>query len=78
MQVEYEFEYYKLEMPADVKILVLSEGKSNILPADLVLPLCPNSIASVNATLEELEAWRWYLATARSFPHSSEPEINQV
>ncbi|RWV81711.1 hypothetical protein GW17_00056849 [Ensete ventricosum] len=46
MQVEYDFEYYKLEMAADVQLLIISEGKSNILPADLVLPFCPKSVAS--------------------------------
>ncbi|RRT83780.1 hypothetical protein B296_00005938 [Ensete ventricosum] len=75
--VEYDFEYYKLEMAADVQLLIISEGKSNILPADLVLPFCPKSVASVNATGEELQAWRWYLATMRSLQHSSEPETSQ-
>ncbi|XP_072984466.1 mini-chromosome maintenance complex-binding protein [Typha latifolia] len=77
-KVEYDFEYYKLEMAADVQLLVLSEGKSNILPADLVLPFCPSVIVpAVNATAEDMQAWRWYLATAQSLPNSTEPDIYQ-
>lgn len=77
--VEYGFEYYKLEMPADVPILILSEGKSDILPADLVLPFHPTSISSdVNASIEGLQAWRWYLATFPSLPHSSPSEMQQI
>lgn len=45
-QVEYDFKYYKMEMTTDVQLLVLSEGKSNILPADLVLPFRPISVGS--------------------------------
>ncbi|KAI7991290.1 Mini-chromosome maintenance complex-binding protein [Camellia lanceoleosa] len=43
-KVEYDFKYYKMEMEADVQLLILSEGKSNILPADLVLPFRPLSV----------------------------------
>ncbi|KAM1595322.1 hypothetical protein PS2_001584 [Malus domestica] len=77
-KVEYDFKFYKLDMPADIQILVLSEGKSNILPADVVLPFHPSSVASVDITAEALEAWRWYLASLRSLPHSIEPEIQKV
>lgn len=78
LQVEYDFEYYKLEMATDVQLLTLSEGKSNILPSDLVVPFRPSTVSAVTATSEELESWRWYLATVRSLPQSSEPEIYQV
>lgn len=76
--MEYDFQFYKLEMEADVQLLVLSEGKSNILPADIVLPFQPSSVGSSEATAEALEAWRWYLATIRSLPHSIEPEMQKV
>ncbi|KAJ6806447.1 mini-chromosome maintenance complex-binding protein [Iris pallida] len=78
-KVEYDFEYYKLEMAADVQMLVLSEGKSNILPADLVLPFLPTTVTcNVTASAEELQAWRWYLATLRSLPYSNGPEMLQT
>ncbi|TVU21655.1 hypothetical protein EJB05_31306 [Eragrostis curvula] len=76
--VEYDFEYYKLEMATDVQLLTLSEGKSNILPSDLIVPFRPSSVPAVNAGSEELESWRWYLATVRSLPQSTEPETYQM
>ncbi|KMT18905.1 hypothetical protein BVRB_2g030060 [Beta vulgaris subsp. vulgaris] len=78
-QVEYDFKYYKMEMAADVQLLVLSEGKSNILPTDLVLPFQPSSTVSSEITDEAmLQSWRWYLATMRSLPHSISPEMQKV
>lgn len=77
-QVEYDFKFYKLDMAADIKMLILSEGKSNILPADIVLPFHPSSVGSSEVAAEALEAWRWYLATLRSLPHSIEPEMQKV
>lgn len=78
-QVHYDFTYYKMEMPADVQFLILSEGKSNILPADLVLPFRPSSVASTSGIDGEmLKAWRWYLATMKSLPHSIEPLLQKV
>ncbi|XP_058110592.1 mini-chromosome maintenance complex-binding protein isoform X1 [Magnolia sinica] len=80
-KVDYEFQFYKMEMAADVQVLILSEGKSNILPADLVLPFRPAAVSStINATTtaEELESWRWYLAALRSLPHTIEAEMQKT
>ncbi|KAF3673236.1 Mini-chromosome maintenance complex-binding protein [Capsicum annuum] len=78
-KVEYDFTYYKMDMPADIQLLVLSEGKSNILPADLVLPLCPVSVdAAQDVETEVLRSWRWYLATMRSLSHTIEKEMQKV
>ncbi|CAK9150581.1 unnamed protein product [Ilex paraguariensis] len=78
-KVEYDFTYYKMEMAADVQLLVLSEGKSNILPADVVLPFHPSSAGSSEVSdAEALKAWRWYLATLRSLPHSIGQEMQKV
>uniref|UniRef100_A0A0D9UX68 Mini-chromosome maintenance complex-binding protein n=1 Tax=Leersia perrieri TaxID=77586 RepID=A0A0D9UX68_9ORYZ len=77
-KVEYDFEFYKLEMPTDVQLLTLSEGKSNILPSDLVVPFRPSSVPAVNVSSEELESWRWYLTTVRSLPQSTETETYQM
>ncbi|CAO2185820.1 unnamed protein product [Urochloa humidicola] len=77
-KVDYDFEYYKLDMATDVQLLTLSEGKSNILPSDLVVPFRPSSVPTISAGSEELESWRWYLATARSLPQSTEPETYQM
>ncbi|KAK6932926.1 Mini-chromosome maintenance complex-binding protein [Dillenia turbinata] len=78
-KVEYDFKFYKMEMAADIQVLILSEGKSNILPADLVVPLRPSSASSSEILTEEaLESWRWYLATLRSLPHTIVPEMQKI
>ncbi|KAF6143113.1 hypothetical protein GIB67_041181 [Kingdonia uniflora] len=78
-KVEYDFEYYKIDMSADVQMLILSEGKSNILPADLVLPFRPSGIgSSVNAETEALQTWRWYLATLKTLPHDIDLDMQKV
>ncbi|GMP23627.1 hypothetical protein CsSME_00001157 [Camellia sinensis var. sinensis] len=77
-KVEYDFKYYKMEMEADVQLLILSEGKSNILPADLVLPFRPLSVESCEiGDAEALKAWRWYLASLKSLSHSIEPDMQK-
>lgn len=78
-KVEYDFQYYKMEMAADVQLLIFSEGKSNIIPADVVVPFQPSSLESSEIPVAEaLEAWRWYLATVRSLPHAIESEMQKV
>lgn len=78
-KVDYDFKYYKMEMAADAKVLILSEGKSNILPADVVLPFCPSSVGcSEFVDMESLKVWRWYLATLRLLPHSIDSEMQKV
>ncbi|KAH7537667.1 hypothetical protein FEM48_Zijuj03G0117200 [Ziziphus jujuba var. spinosa] len=78
-KVEYDFKYYKMDMPVDIQLLILSEGKSNILPADLVIPFQPSSVgSSETVSAEALEAWRWYLTTLRSLPHSIDSEMQKV
>ncbi|CAN4076304.1 unnamed protein product [Withania somnifera] len=78
-KVEYDFTYYKMDMPVDIQLLVLSEGKSNILPADLVLPFRPLSVdAAQDIEAEVLQSWRLYLATVKSLAHSIEQEMQKV
>ncbi|KAL4033310.1 hypothetical protein IC575_006397 [Cucumis melo] len=78
-KVEYDFKYYKMDMTTDVQLLILSEGKSNILPADLVVPFQPSALGSTAITdMDALEAWRWYLSNVRLLPHSIESEIQRV
>ena len=78
-KVEYDFQYYKMEMAADVQLLIFSEGKSNIIPVDVVVPFQPSSLESSEIpVVEALEAWRWYLATVRSLPYSIGSEMQKV
>ncbi|CAH2058608.1 unnamed protein product [Thlaspi arvense] len=78
-KVEYDFQYYKMEMATDAQMLIFSEGKSNIMPADLVLPFQPSQVSSLQViTPETAEAWRCYLATCKSLSHSIGQELQQV
>ncbi|VFQ77499.1 unnamed protein product [Cuscuta campestris] len=78
-KVAYDFTFYKMEMPADIQLLILSEGKSNILPADVVLPFCPCSVnPHVDVEASTLNVWRWYLGTMRSLSHKITPEMQKV
>lgn len=78
-QVDYDFKYYKMEMATDVQLLVLSEGKSNILPADVIVPIRPSATnCSEAVSAETLEAWRWYLGTVRQLPHCMESGMEKV
>jgi len=68
-----------MDMKTDAQLLVMSEGKSNILPADVIVPFQPSTLSYSEAvTPEVLEAWRWYLATVRQLTHSIEPEMQKV
>ena len=68
-----------MKMDADVQLLILSEGKSNILPADIVLPFHPTAVGPLgNLDAETLNAWRWYLATLRLLTYSIGTEIQKV
>nr|GMC94318.1 mini-chromosome maintenance complex-binding protein [Ipomoea batatas]GMC96630.1 mini-chromosome maintenance complex-binding protein [Ipomoea batatas] len=78
-KVEYDFTYYKMEMPTDAQLLILSEAKSNILPADIVLPFRPTSVTSYEEVeTDVLGGWRWYLGTMKSLSHTIAPEMQKV
>ncbi|XP_047334713.1 mini-chromosome maintenance complex-binding protein [Impatiens glandulifera] len=77
--VEYDFEFYKMEMKADVQLLIISEGKSNILPADTVLPFRPTCLSSYkNIDGENINLWRWYLTSLRSLPYSIDSAMQKT
>lgn len=66
-------------MLVDIQLLVLSEGKSNILPTNLVLPFSSLSLDVAQVIkIEVLQSWRWYLATMRSLSHSITQEMQKV
>ncbi|KAL4342589.1 hypothetical protein GQ457_08G010140 [Hibiscus cannabinus] len=78
-KVEYDFQFYKVEMAADIQLLIFSDGKSNIVPADVIVPFQPSALETSEIPVAEaLEAWRWYLATVRSLPHSIGSEMQKV
>lgn len=78
-KVEYDFQYYTMDMPADIQVLVLSDGKSNMFPADLVLPYRPTSdVGPLSASPLEKQQWRLYLSMTKSFDHTIEAAMQQV
>jgi len=69
-KVAYDFEYYQMDMPADLPVVTLSAGKS-LLPADIVLPVRATRDAACELPTEaELAQLRVYLAVARHMDHS--------
>ena len=65
-------------MATDVQLLVLSEGKSNLLPADSVVPFQPSSAGPSEIEEAAMQTWRWYLGTLRSLSHSISPGMQKV
>eukprot|EP00850_Spirogloea_muscicola_P006522 SM000031S11531 [mRNA] locus=s31:132741:136243:- [translate_table: standard] len=71
-KVECNFQFYKMDVPMDVPVVVLSQARSKLLPADAVVQLrpangAPGSLAAVPEPL--LEQWRAYLTAARHMDH---------
>ncbi|KAH7443769.1 hypothetical protein KP509_02G050200 [Ceratopteris richardii] len=77
-KVEYDFEFYKMEMSTDVAVLVLSAARSRLFPSDVVLPLRPTRGFSSDFPVENLWRWRIYLAAARAGDHTIDPTIQKV
>ncbi|KAI5074125.1 hypothetical protein GOP47_0010086 [Adiantum capillus-veneris] len=77
-KVEYDFEFYKMEMPADVPVLVLSTARSRLFPADVVLPLRPTLNFSSNLSPDLVAKWRTYLGAARAGDHTIDPSIQKI
>jgi hypothetical protein len=77
--VEYDFQFYKMEMPADLPVLILSQAKSRMLPADAVVPLMSTATPACS-TADELDfaKWRLYLTMARDMEHTLQPSILKV
>lgn len=78
-KVEYDFQFYKMEMPADLPVLILSQAKSRMLPADAVVPLMSTATPACS-TPDELDfaKWRLYLTMARDMEHTLQPSILKV
>lgn len=78
-KVEYDFQFYKMEMPADLPVLILSQAKSRMLPADAVVPLMSTATPACS-TADELDfaKWRLYLTMARDMEHTLQPSILKV
>ncbi|EFJ32579.1 hypothetical protein SELMODRAFT_86324 [Selaginella moellendorffii] len=77
--IDYDFQYYQMEMPTDLPVLVVSCGKSRILPADALVPLrCSAEAARIHAEASDLSKWRIYLSSAREADHVIEPSMQKI
>lgn len=78
-QVAYDFQYYNMDMPADVSILVLSEARSRILPCDVALPVVATAAyAAFPVDHPELDSWRQFIEFARQLEHHVESTMQTV
>lgn len=77
-KVEYDFEFYKMEMPTDVPVLVFSTARSRLFPADVVIPLRPTRVSSLVFPPEALPKWRMYLGAARAGDHTIDPSMQKI
>eukprot|EP00250_Pteridium_aquilinum_P012999 c21070_g1_i1 orf=136-1962(+) len=77
-KVEYDFEFYKMEMPTDLPVLVFSTARSRLFPADVVLPLRPTRDSSLVFSPELLSKWRMYLGAARAGEHTIDPSMQKI
>eukprot|EP00249_Psilotum_nudum_P000776 c12897_g1_i1 orf=82-1905(+) len=78
-KVEYDFQYYKIEMPTDVPVLVLSCARSRLFSADTVVPLRFSAIPlRFLDNLTDAGRWRVYLSLAKSMPHTIEPSMQKI
>ena len=77
--MEYDFEYYKVDMAADISVLVLSDARSRLLPADMTINIKPISAPMLMSADEpELSMWRQYLSAARYMEHSVPAGVQKV
>lgn len=78
MQLEYDFQWYTVDVLTDVPVLALSEARS-LLPADVTLPLRQTRTAAwAPPPHDELTALRRYLGLARQLEHTIEQATTKV
>lgn len=79
VQVEYNFEFYKSEIPTDIPITVLSTQKSRIFPCDISLPINSTSnLILMESSEEDYSTWRFYLSVARELSHTVPTPVQKV
>ncbi|XP_032220134.1 mini-chromosome maintenance complex-binding protein [Nematostella vectensis] len=82
-KLAYDFNFYKTEFMVDIKVLVMSEGKS-LLPSDCQVKLDPQRSAdSADTVLNNInhsviEKMRCYLGLLRFAEYSVSPEMQKV
>ena len=76
--LEYDFQYHQMRMPVDVPVIIASDTKS-IIPVDVVLPLRRvRAPKVVDASEEELNLMRKFIAGMRMMKHIISEETSQA
>ena len=79
MQVEYDFQYYPMEMPTDIPVLVLSHAKSRLLPCDVTLPVRTRAVpVEVQGSEEDTGLWRQYFSHCKFLEHEISDDMKKV
>ncbi|GJP31678.1 hypothetical protein CLOM_g14734, partial [Closterium sp. NIES-68] len=69
-KVDYDFQYYKMDMPSDIPVLILSHATSRLLPADVSMPVrCTAPPQPVRVDESEVATWRRYIGCCRLLEH---------
>ncbi|CAM6091635.1 unnamed protein product [Calypogeia fissa] len=78
-KVEYDFQYYKLDMPTDIPVLIISNAKSRLLPADIVAPIRSTAnYSSFSVEDSEVARWRLFLSSVRNMDHSLDSSMQKL
>ncbi|CAI5485281.1 unnamed protein product [Closterium sp. Naga37s-1] len=77
-KVDYDFQYYKMEMQSDVPVLILSHATSRLLPADVSLPVrCTAPPQPVREDEPEVATWRRYIGCCRLLDHEIKEDMRE-
>lgn len=78
-QLEYDFQYHRLEFPTNLCVIILSDGTS-LLPVDCVIPLKPNANnnnIAVPTTQEFLNECRMYIGLCAQSEYTINPAVGE-
>ncbi|CAI5981883.1 unnamed protein product [Closterium sp. NIES-64] len=77
-KVDYDFQYYKMEMQSDIPVLILSHATSRLLPADVSLPVrCTAPPQPVREDEPEVATWRRYIGCCRLLDHEIKEDMRE-
>ncbi|CAI5458173.1 unnamed protein product [Closterium sp. Yama58-4] len=77
-KVDYDFQYYKMEMQSDIPVLILSHATSRLLPADVSLPVrCTAPPQPVREDEPDVATWRRYIGCCRLLDHEIKDDMRE-
>ncbi|CAI7923214.1 unnamed protein product [Closterium sp. NIES-53] len=77
-KVDYDFQYYKMDIQSDIPVLILSHATSRLLPADVSLPVrCTAPPQPVREDEPEVATWRRYIGCCRLLEHEIKEDMRE-